>query len=97
MRSAHCRLQSGAPEQWEDPEGGPTLTPAFAVTLPPEPAQLGPPDSPGENRTQARGQGGGCKQESAGDSPGSWGTTRRPQDTWLGLGSLNILGSQSPL
>lgn len=87
MWGEECSLQTpirAPPEQWEDPEGGPTLTPAFAVTLPPEPAQLGPPDSPGENRTQDQGQGGGCKQESAGGSPGSWGTSRRPQDTWLG-------------
>lgn len=83
VRGAQCRLQSGAPEQWEGSEGGPTLTPAFAMTLPPKPAQLGPPDSPGENRTQAGGQGGRRKQESAEGPLGSWGTTGKPQSSWL--------------
>lgn len=46
VRGAQCGLQSGASEQWGNPEGGPTLTPALAVTLPPEPAQLGPLDAP---------------------------------------------------
>lgn len=55
VREPQCNSSQGPQNNRKTQQVDPrqALTPAFAVTLLPQPAQLGPPDSPGKNHTQA--------------------------------------------
>lgn len=57
VRGPQCTSSQGPQNNRKTQQVDPrqVLTPTFAVTLPPEPAQLGPSDSPGKNHTQAAG------------------------------------------